>query len=113
MPKAVAHKSGEAAPDWAKPPLTIIAAAAALGVSRSTLDQALKDDAVRAGVHYELRGNRKVFYREHILQMRKVLTECACKSNGTTGGPTPMAPPPTANESDALLKLRTLAAQKN
>jgi hypothetical protein len=101
------------APGWAAPPLNIVQAAEALGISRSTLDQALKNKGIRPGVHFELRGNRKVFYRENILEMRKVLTECACRSNGKMDGPMPTAPDPMASESDALLRLRTLAAQKN
>ena len=100
-------------PIWAEPPLNVTEAAQALGVSRRTLDEYTKDKRVVAGVHFELRGNRKVFYRENILEMRKVLTECASKSHGETAGLTPTAPAPMGNGSDALLKLRTLAAQKN
>ncbi|MBO9398778.1 hypothetical protein J7400_19060 [Shimia sp. R9_2] len=108
-----ATASKNSPPHWADPPLDIKQAAAALGIGRSTLDEALKRAEVAPGIHYELRGNRKVFYREHILAMRKVLTECACKSDGKTAGLMPTAPAPMVGESDALLRLRTLAAQKN
>lgn len=93
-------------------PLTIIEAAEALGIARRTLDEKLKHPAIRPGVHFELRGNRKVFYRSNILQLRKALTECACKSSGSTAGRTPTEPDPTADESGNLLALRTLAAQR-
>ncbi len=102
-------------PQWAEPPITINQAAGALGISRASLDFALKSPSVNEGLHYELRGNRKVFYREHILEMRKVLTQCALKSPhglvksglGLLTGATP-----TGNGSDTLSKLRMLAAQK-
>ena len=103
-------------PDWAEPPIDVGQAATALGISRASLDAALKEPNVKAGVHFELRGNRKVFYRENITAMRKVLTQCASKSpqglvRAATTTLTGMAP--TVRESDALLRLRTLAAQKN
>ena len=103
-------------PQWAEPPITINQAAGALGISRASLDVALKAPSVTEGLHYELRGNRKVFYREHILEMRKVLTQCALKSphgsvkpvfTGSTGVAL------TGGGSDTLSKLRTLAAQKS
>jgi len=103
----------KAAPDWATPPLDIHQAAEALGFSRASLDYALKDPAVQAGVHFELRGNRKVFYRENIMEVRKVLTQCASKSNGSMVGHTSTVTGPTARGTDALSKLKTLAAQKN
>ena len=102
----------KAAPDWATPPLTIHQAAEALGFSRASLDYALKDPAVQVGVHFELRGNRKVFYRENIMEVRKVLTKCASTSSGSMVGHTSTATAPTARGTDALSKLRTLAAQK-
>ena len=103
-------------PSWAEPPITIKQAAGALGISRASLDVALKVTSALEGVHYELRGNRKVFYREHILEMRKVLTQCTLKSphglakpvfTGSTGVA------PTGGGSDTLSKLRTLAARKS
>ena len=103
-------------PSWAEPPITINQAAGALGISRASLDFALKSPSVGEGLHYELRGNRKVFYREHILEMRKVLTQCALKSpHGSaklvrTGL---MGVAPTGGGSDTLSKLRTLAARKS
>jgi len=101
------------APEWATPPLDIHQAAEALGFSRASLDYALKDPAVQVGVHFELRGNRKVFYRENITAVRKVLTQCASKSNGEKVGHTFTATAPTARGTDALSKLKTLAAQRN
>lgn len=100
-------------PDWAELPIDINQAALTLGIARRTLDDALKDQRIKAGVHFELRGNRKIFYRENIAKLRKVLTECACRSNGETVGLTPLDLNPMAKDSDALLRLRTLAAQKS
>ena len=101
------------APEWATPPLDIHQAAEALGMSRSSLDYALKDPTVEAGIHFELRGNRKVFYRENITAVRKVLTQCASKSPNEMGSFKPTDMVRTVKESDALLRLRTLAAQKS
>lgn len=100
-------------PDWTTPPLNINEAAKVLGLSRASLDFAFKDPRVEAGIHYELRGNRKVFYRENIIAARKVLTQCASTSNGLTVGHTSTVTGPTARDTDALSKLKTLAAQKN
>ena len=100
-------------PSWAEPPITINQAAGALGISRASLDVALKAPSVTEGLHYELRGNRKVFYRENITAVRKVLTQCASKSNGEKVGHTFTATAPTARGTDALSKLKTLAAQRN
>ena len=99
-------------PDWAEPPITINQAAGALGISRASLDSALKLPDVNEGSHYELRGNRKVFYREHILEMRKVFTQCALKLPHATVSSMSMGVTPTVGASDALSKLKTLAAQK-
>jgi hypothetical protein len=46
-------------------------AAEALGISRRTLVDAIKDLP-----YYELRGRKKVFYPEHIKQLRKGMHEC-------------------------------------
>jgi hypothetical protein len=100
-------------PDWCEVPIDIKQAALVLGVARSTLDDALKDSRFKAGEHYELRGNRKIFYRDNILKMRKALTQCAYKSNGGMAGLTPVELDPVVDESAALLRLRTLAAQKS
>jgi len=101
------------APEWAAPPLNITQAANALGFSRASLDYTLKDPRVEVGVHYELRGNRKVFYRENISAIRKVLTQCASTSHGSTVGHRSTVTGPTARGTDALSKLKTLAAQRN
>jgi hypothetical protein len=100
-------------PDWAEPPIDIHQAAEALGFSRDSLDLALKDPGVEVGVHFELRGNRKVFYKENILEIRKVLIRCASNSQRGTAATMSMGTAPTARGTDALSKLRMLAAQKN
>ena len=96
-------------------PINITEAAKALGISRTSLDYALKDARVEPNVHYELRGNRKIFYRNNILKLREVLTECALKSPcasaklefGMLKDVRPMV-----GESDTLSKLKMLALQK-
>jgi DNA polymerase III delta prime subunit len=101
--------------NWAEEPINIIQAAKALGISRSSLDYALKDARIEANVHFELRGNRKLFYSNNILKLREVLTECALKPHnvsakmefGMLRGVHPMA-----GASDTLLKLKILALQK-
>ena len=100
-------------PDWAEPPIDIHQAAKALGFSRDSLDLALKDPGVEVGVHFELRGNRKVFYKENILEIRKVLIQCASNSQRGTAATMSMGTAPTVRGSDALSKLRTLAERKN
>ena len=101
------------APEWATPPLDIHRAAEALGMSRSSLDYALKDPTVEAGTHFELRGNRKVFYRENITAVRKVLTQCASKSNGEKVGRMPTVRVQTGKGSENLSLLKTFAGRKN
>jgi hypothetical protein len=103
-------------PDWCEIPIDMNQAALVLGVSKRKLIDALKVAEVKAGLHFELRGTKKVFYRENILALRKVMTQCASKSQqGSAKAATTMLTATTlkAKESDTLLRLRTLAAQKS
>jgi hypothetical protein len=100
-------------PDWCEIPIDIKQAALVLGVSKRKLIDALKAAEVKAGLHFELRGTKKVFYRENILALRKVMTQCASKSPNEMGSFKPTDMVQTVKESDALLRLRTLAAQKS
>ena len=99
-------------PDWCEIPIDIKQAALVLGVSRKTLDVTMKDPSFKAGIHFELRGNRKVFYREHIKAMRKELTKCACISKTEAAGSTPVGLDLTVSPSESLLALKTLVEQK-
>lgn len=94
-------------PSWVVQPLDIKGAAIALGISERTLF-----DALKLHPHYELRGRKKVFYPEHISQLRRDMNECACKSNGSTDGPTSTGPVQTESVSDNLSKLVILAERK-
>ena len=89
------------------PPLNMDEAAHRLGISRRTLS-----DALKRLPYYELRGRKKVFYPEHIAQLRQGMHECAFKSDGSTVGPMPTAPGLMVSGSAALSALRTLAAQR-
>ena len=100
-------------PDWCEIPIDLNQAALVLGVSKRKLIDALKVAEVKAGLHFELRGTKKVFYRENILALRKVMTQCASKSPNEMGSFKPTDMVQTVKESDALLRLRTLAAQKS
>ena len=100
-------------PDWCEIPIDLNQAALVLGVSKRKLIDALKAAEVKAGLHFELRGTKKVFYRENILALRKVMTQCASKSPNEMGSFKPTDMVQTVKESDALLRLRTLAAQKS
>jgi hypothetical protein len=99
-----AHHSPAAYPD---PPLTMDEAAERLGVSRRTLSAALRELPF-----FEARGRKKVFYPEHITQLRQGMHECAFKSNGSTAGHMPTAPVLMASASAALSALKTLAEPK-
>lgn len=93
--------------DWADTPLNMDGAAVALGISRRTLT-----DAVKSLPYYELRGrNKKVFYPEHIQQLRRGMNRCALQSNGLMDGHTFTALAPMAVGSDALSELAMLAKQ--
>lgn len=88
-------------------PLDMAGAAQVLGISRRTLT-----DALKTLPHYELRGRKKVFYPEHIAQLRQGMHECAYKSNGSTVGRMSMGPALTASASGALSALKTLVEQR-
>ena len=88
-------------------PLNMDEAAERLGVSRRTLT-----DALKRLPYYELRGRKKVFYPEHIAQLRQGMHECAFKSDGSTAGLMPTAPGLMVSGSAALSALRMLAAQR-
>lgn len=95
------------APQWVTKPIGMDAAAEALGISRRTLV-----DFVKKFPRYELRGQKKVFYPEHVSQLRREIHECACKSNGATDGLMHTVPPQMASGSDALSKLKTIAERR-
>ena len=93
---------------WAIQPLGMDDAAKALGISRRTLV-----DVLKRLPYFEARGSKKVFYPEHIASLRREMHECACRSNGSTDGRTSPAPAPMVRASDALSKLKTLAARRS
>lgn len=88
-------------------PISMDEAAEHLGVSKTTLTKAIKRLP-----YYELRGRKKVFYPEHIAQLRQGMHECALQSNGSTDGPMRTELPLMAKESAALSALKTLAKQR-
>lgn len=94
-------------PDWVVQPLDMKGAALALGISERTLF-----DALKIHPHYELRGRKKVFYPEHISQLRRDLNKCASRSNGSTVGPISTGPVQTDDASGNLSKLVTLAERR-
>ena len=103
-------------PGWAELPIDINQAALTLGISKRMLIDTLKNPEVQAGAHFELRGSKKVFYRENILALRKVMTQCASRSqqgSAKVATTTLTATTLKAKESDTLLRLRTLAAHKS
>ena len=103
-------------PDWCEIPIDLQQASLVLGISKRTLIDALKDAKIEAGVHFEARGTKKVFYRENILALRKVMNQCASLSqhdSAKAGTSTLRALTQVARESESLLKLKTLVAQKN
>lgn len=58
-------------PDWAVKPLNMNQAAEALGISRRKLTDVLRDYAWQSDEPlYEMQGNRKLFYPEHIAAIR-------------------------------------------
>lgn len=66
-------------PQWAEAivPLSMDGAAKVLGIGRRTLV-----DVIGAHPHYERRGTKKVFYPEHIAQLR----EAICQNGGRASG---------------------------
>jgi hypothetical protein len=81
-------------------------AALLLGISRRSLV-----DVIAHAKHYEKRGNRKVFYPEHIGALRE---ELACRSGRLNEGPstTPLGPSPES-AFDKALALATERKPKN
>lgn len=88
-------------------PLDMQGAAEALGISRRTLVDALKDLP-----HYELRGRKKVFYPEHISALRRGMHRCALERKRLTDGGMSTAPVLMGSASESLSRLATLAAQR-
>lgn len=76
-------------PEWAKSmtPVDMDGAAVLLGVSRRFLIDVLKQHR-----HYEQRGNRKVFYPEHVELLRESLKCQTSKSKSETVSGTPLEP---------------------
>jgi hypothetical protein len=75
-----------ALPTWAEKitPVDMDGAATLLGVSRRYLVDVLRDHPI-----YEPRGTRKVFYPEHIAQLREAICEQSReKANSSTSGQT-------------------------
>lgn len=92
---------------WAVAPLDANGAAVALGISRRTLDDVLRDHR-----EFEWRGRKRVFYPEHIEQLRRIMDECGSGSSGKTDGHISTGPVLTGGASGALSKLVTLSAQR-
>jgi len=88
-------------------------AAEALGCSRRFLDEAIKSGELVPIKHYDKRGNRRVFYPEQIRAIRKAMTECASKSNGSKAGRMSPGPDLMGSASDALSKLVILAERRS
>ena len=75
-------------PDWAAriQPLGMAGAAVVLGICRRTLIEVLKRYQ-----HFEYRGNKKVFYPEHIEALRREMKKCLdSASSGVTESSTPI-----------------------
>lgn len=92
-------------PAWAEKiqPVDMDGAALLLGISRRTLV-----DRIRDGKHYERRGNRKVFYPEHIAALREVIDQCqgSDSSAAEAFGTPPAALPDSAYERALALATR-------
>ena len=93
--------------EWAVIPLDAGGAANALGISKRTLDEALK-----SWPYFERRGRKRVFYPEHIELLRKEMNECGSRSSGKTDGHMFTGLALMASGSDALSKLATLSRQR-
>lgn len=94
-------------PSWVVTPVGADGAAAALGISRRTLDEFL-----RGFPYYERRGKKRVFYPEHIELLRKEMNQCASRSSGLKVGHMSTGQALMASGSDALSRLATLAKRK-
>lgn len=93
---------------WIIVPVGMDDAARALGISKRTLV-----DVIRDWPHLcERRGRKRVFYPEHIDGLRKEMNRCASKSNGLTVGRNYTGPALMVNASDSLSKLAILSAQR-
>src|SRR5439155_8251794 len=83
-------------------------AAVVLGISRRTLV-----DILKTLPHFEPRGNRKVFYPEHIEALREGITRClGSKQRGETASFTPLAPL-QGSVFERALALVTLSSPRN
>lgn len=91
-------------PTWVERPLTMDEAAIALGICRRTLVYKLKDFP-----YFAKRGNRKIFYPEHIAQIREAI-DCPDSSytSGAIGGIVE-----ARYEADAYEKALALIAEKS
>ena len=76
-------------PEWAEIPLTMDQAAVALGVSKRALTDMLRDYP-----YFESRGRKKVFYSEHIQQLRAATWD-SDSAKQETGISTHLAPSPS------------------
>lgn len=95
-----------ALPEWAQKiaPVDMDGAAVLLGVSRRFLV-----DVIKAHPHYESRGVRKVFYPEHIAQLRDALCQDSnSKTEMITGSGMPLA----LSEESAFDEALRLATRK-
>ena len=93
---------------WIIVPVGMDDAARALGVSKRTLV-----DVMRNWPHLcERRGRKRVFYPEHIDGLRREMNRCASQLNGPTVGRKSTGPVLMVNASESLSKLAILSAQK-
>lgn len=90
------------------PPLDMHGAAQALGISRRTLHDVVKGHQNC----FEWRGNKRVFYPEHIETLRREMHRCGSKSRGETDGRTSRAQAPMVSALGALSELKILVARK-
>src|SRR5687768_15633381 len=97
---------GKSLPTWAAnlQPLDMWGAAQVLGISKRSLVEVVKRHP-----HFERRGNRKVFYPEHVETLREVLQCPALKQNAGKASSTLSGPLPV----NAFEKALALATQKS
>lgn len=98
-----------ALPAWAQNivPVDMDEAAILLGISRRFLV-----DVIAKHQHYERRGNRKVFYPEHIALLREAISCRTLSSNPAKAFTTPLEPLPESAYEKALA-LATRQSQRN
>lgn len=94
-------------PSWAVPPLTRQQAAEVLGIAPRTLT-----DKLRKWPYFEKRGNRQVFYPEHIARLREELSCQDSRSTSEAASGTSLEPLLEA-AFDKALALATEGQQKN